>query len=66
MTKKELENIDNYKYERALREKGVKLIAGVDEVGRGESTEYFSLCCGDASLSGNMSSVGWEFSVTLF
>lgn len=27
--------IDNYKYERELREKGVTLIAGVDEVGRG-------------------------------
>jgi ribonuclease HII len=26
---------DNYKYERELREKGVTLIAGVDEVGRG-------------------------------
>jgi len=29
------ENIDNYKYERELKEKGIKLIAGVDEVGRG-------------------------------
>lgn len=27
--------IDNYKYERELREKGITLIAGVDEVGRG-------------------------------
>ena len=27
--------IDNYKYERELRKKGVTLIAGVDEVGRG-------------------------------
>ena len=27
--------IDNYKYERELREKGINLIAGVDEVGRG-------------------------------
>ena len=26
---------DNYKYERALRKKGITLIAGVDEVGRG-------------------------------
>ena len=26
---------DNYKYERELREKGITLIAGVDEVGRG-------------------------------
>ena len=29
------EKIDNYKYERELNEKGIKLIAGVDEVGRG-------------------------------
>lgn len=29
------ENIDNYKYEKELREKGISLIAGVDEVGRG-------------------------------
>ena len=29
------EIIDNHKYERELYEKGVKLIAGVDEVGRG-------------------------------
>ena len=27
--------IDNYKYERELNNKGIKLIAGVDEVGRG-------------------------------
>ena len=27
--------MDTYQYERALREKGIKLIAGVDEVGRG-------------------------------
>ena len=27
--------IDNYKYERELNEKGITLIAGVDEVGRG-------------------------------
>ena len=26
---------DNYMYERELREKGIKFIAGVDEVGRG-------------------------------
>lgn len=26
---------DNYKYERELKEKGIKFIAGVDEVGRG-------------------------------
>ena len=29
------EKIDNYKYERELNKKGIKLIAGVDEVGRG-------------------------------
>ena len=28
-------DFDNYKYERELREKGINLIAGVDEVGRG-------------------------------
>lgn len=33
MNKKE--PIDNYKYERALNEQGINLIAGVDEVGRG-------------------------------
>ena len=27
--------MDNYEYERELRDKGIKLIAGVDEVGRG-------------------------------
>lgn len=27
--------MDNYEYERKLKEKGIKLIAGVDEVGRG-------------------------------
>ena len=35
MTKEELKNIDNYEYERNLRKEGIKLIAGVDEVGRG-------------------------------
>ena len=29
------EQIDNYKYERGLNKKGISLIAGVDEVGRG-------------------------------
>ena len=29
------EIIDNYKYEKELNEQGIKLIAGVDEVGRG-------------------------------
>ena len=32
---KEKEVIDIFKYENALREKGYKLIAGVDEAGRG-------------------------------
>ena len=35
MTKEELKSIDNYKYERELKEKGINFIAGVDEVGRG-------------------------------
>ena len=30
-----MESIDNYKYERELINKGIKLICGVDEVGRG-------------------------------
>lgn len=30
-----MEKIDNYKYERELIDKGIKLICGVDEVGRG-------------------------------
>lgn len=30
-----MEKIDNYMYERELREKGISFIAGVDEVGRG-------------------------------
>ena len=30
-----MEQIDNYMYEKELREKGITLIAGVDEVGRG-------------------------------
>ena len=30
-----MEQIDNYMYERELRENGITLIAGVDEVGRG-------------------------------
>ena len=33
--KKEKEIIDNYKYEKELNKKGITLIAGVDEVGRG-------------------------------
>lgn len=35
MKKKIEEVIDNYQYERELRAKGIRLIAGVDEVGRG-------------------------------
>jgi len=46
MTKKELEEIDNYKYERELREKGITLIAGVDEVGRGPLVgPVVAACC---------------------
>ena len=30
-----MEEFDNYKYEKELREKGINFIAGVDEVGRG-------------------------------
>ena len=46
MTKKELEEIDNYKYERELREKGTTLIAGVDEVGRGPLVgPVVAACC---------------------
>ena len=33
--KKTTESVDNYKYEKELNEKGITLIAGVDEVGRG-------------------------------
>jgi len=33
--KKTKEIIDNYKYEKDLKQQGIKLIAGVDEVGRG-------------------------------
>ena len=35
MKKKEMLEIDNYQYERELKSQGVKIIAGVDEVGRG-------------------------------
>lgn len=35
MKKSDIKKIDNYLYERELRNKGIKLIAGVDEVGRG-------------------------------
>lgn len=37
---------DNYKYERELREKGITLIAGVDEVGRGPLVgPVVAACC---------------------
>ena len=37
---------DNYKYERELREKGIALIAGVDEVGRGPLVgPVVAACC---------------------
>lgn len=46
MTKKELESIDNYKYERELRKEGITLIAGVDEVGRGPLVgPVVAACC---------------------
>lgn len=35
MKKSDIKKIDNYLYERELRNKGIKLIGGVDEVGRG-------------------------------
>lgn len=39
-------DIDNYKYERELREKGITLIAGVDEVGRGPLVgPVVAACC---------------------
>lgn len=41
-----LETLDNYKYERELREKGLTLIAGVDEVGRGPLVgPVVAACC---------------------
>ncbi len=40
------EEIDNYKYERELHEKGITLIAGVDEVGRGPLVgPVVAACC---------------------
>lgn len=35
MTKEEIKKIDNYAYERNLKQAGINNIAGVDEVGRG-------------------------------
>lgn len=41
-----LECADNYKYERELRDKGVTLIGGVDEVGRGPlAGPVVAACC---------------------
>ena len=35
LEKIDIKNIDSFKYEKELRKNGIKLIAGVDEVGRG-------------------------------
>ena len=46
MTKKEIEEIDNYQYERELRKQGIKLITGMDEVGRGPLVgPVVAACC---------------------
>lgn len=40
-----MEQIDNYMYERELREKGITFIAGVDEVGRGPLVGPVAAAC---------------------
>lgn len=41
----DMENIDNRKFEKELNSKGIKVIAGVDEVGRGPLIGPVVACC---------------------